>query len=60
LIRDIFNNTMAFRKKYIGGSPLRSQGLEHIRADDRVKISKTEKITAIFFSKRISKEKHVE
>jgi hypothetical protein len=39
---------------------LQSQGLEHIRADDRVKISKTEEVTAIFFSKRISKEKHVE
>ncbi|NOW89784.1 hypothetical protein B0H69_003627 [Clostridium beijerinckii] len=39
---------------------MQSQGLEHIRADDRVKISKTEEVTAIFFSKRISKEKHVE
>ncbi|NOV61563.1 hypothetical protein B0H37_000909 [Clostridium beijerinckii] len=39
---------------------MQSQGLEHIRANDRVKISKTEKVTAIFFSKRISKEKHVE
>ncbi|NRT79703.1 hypothetical protein BJV41_004185 [Clostridium beijerinckii] len=39
---------------------MQSQGLEHIRADDRVKISKTEEATAIFFLKRISKEKHVE
>ncbi|NRY59695.1 hypothetical protein DZE40_000790 [Clostridium beijerinckii] len=39
---------------------MQSQGLEHIRADDGVKISKIEKVTAIFFSKRISKENRVE
>ncbi|CUU49903.1 hypothetical protein BCD96_004055 [Clostridium beijerinckii] len=39
---------------------MQSQGLEHIRTDDGVKISKIEKVTAIFFSKRIFKKNRVE
>jgi len=39
---------------------LYNEGLEHIGADDRVKISKVEKFTAIFFLKRIFRENRVE